>query len=35
MKDETSDLHIKDFVVLKSKIYNFITEYNLESKKAK
>ena len=35
MKDETSGLYIKDFVGLKSKMHTFITEDNLESKKAK
>ena len=35
MKNETCGLSIKCFVILKSKIYNFITEDNHESKKTK
>ena len=35
IKNETCGLSIKCFVILKSKIYNFITEDNHESKKAK
>ena len=35
LKDETSGLSVKGFVVLNSKICTFITEENHESKKAK
>ena len=35
MKDETCDLPVNFFVVLKVKIYTFITEDNHECKKAK
>ena len=35
MKDETYGVPVKGFVGLKSKMYNFITEGNHESKKAK
>ena len=35
MKDEARDVPIKGFVILKLKLYNFITEDNHESKKTK
>ena len=35
MKDEARDVPIKGFLILKLKLYNFITEDNHESKKIK
>ena len=35
MKVEARDVPIKGFVILKLKLYNFITENNHESKKTK